>query len=224
MRGNTVTFQANGRTCDGYLSIPEDGGGPGVIVIQERWGLIDYIKDVTDRFAAEGYVALAPDLFRGESSYDPEEALRLMNALGLDQIEKDLRGAVGFLLGHKAVSSEKVGSVGFCLGGKLSLFIACVCPEIGACVNFYGIHPGITPEIANLHGPILGLFGEDDPVVPAESVRALEASLLELGKDATFHIYPGVGHAFHHDGGPGYHEAAAKDSWAKVLAFLRKHL
>ena len=116
MNGTLVSFQANGRTCDGYLSVPDSGGGPAVIVLQEWWGLVDHIKDVADRFANSGFTALAPDLYHGESTTQPDDAGRLMMALNIGETEKDLAGAVKFLVDYNSVSSDKVGTIGFCMG------------------------------------------------------------------------------------------------------------
>ena len=125
MAGQLVDFSSDGSNAQGYLSSPDSGSGPGVIVIQEWWGLVDHIKAVADRFAAEGFVALAPDLYRGDSTTSPDEAGRLMMALDIERATADLGGAVGYLLGLGGVSSEKVGTVGFCMGGQLALAAAC---------------------------------------------------------------------------------------------------
>ena len=122
MAGQMVEFASNGAKAGGYLAIPEKGTGPGVIVIQEWWGLVDHIKDVCDRFAREGYVALAPDLYHGESTKSPDEAGKLMMALRVDEAEKDLRGAMQYLLNHEATTGTRVGVIGFCMGGALSLY------------------------------------------------------------------------------------------------------
>src|SRR3989441_57577 len=141
MAGQMVSFPSDGRTTEGYLATPASGKGPGVVVIQEWWGLVPHIKDVCDRFADEGYVALAPDLYHGESTRSPDEAGKLMMALRIDEAEKDLRGAIQYLLNHDATVGDKTGSIGFCMGGALSLYAASKNPQVGACVIFYGIHP-----------------------------------------------------------------------------------
>jgi carboxymethylenebutenolidase len=224
MSGEMVTFQSNGGTANGYLSLPASGKGPGVIVIQEWWGLVPHIKDVCDRFAAEGYVALAPDVYHGESTKSPDEAGKLMMALRIDEAEKDLRGAIGYLLNNKATSGNKVGTIGFCMGGALSLYAASKNPQVGACVVFYGIHPNVKPDLANLKAPVLGIYAELDAYVTPATVHELEAKLKELGKSAEMHIYPGVDHGFFNDTREVYNEAAAKDAWQRVLGFFREHL
>ena len=224
MSGEMVSFQSNGSTANGYLSLPSTGKGPGVIVIQEWWGLVPHIKDVCDRFAAEGYVALAPDLYHGESTKSPDEAGKLMMALRIDEAEKDMRGAIGYLLNHGATSGQKVGTVGFCMGGALSLYAASKNPQVGACVVFYGIHPNVKPDLASLQAPVLGIYAEKDGFVNPTVVRELEAKLKQHGKSAEMHIYPGVDHGFFNDTREVYNEAAAKDAWRRVLAFYREHL
>ena len=194
--GEMVEFKANGRTAQGYLAVPAAGRGPGVIVLQEWWGLVPHIKDVADRFAAAGYVALAPDLYHGETTKSPDEAGKLMMALNIAETEKDLRGAVQYLLGHTATTGEKAGTVGFCMGGMLSLFAATKNPQVGACVVFYGIHPAVKLDLDGLHAPVLGLYAAQDNFVPPAAVHKLEKELEEAGKPAEMIIYPDADHAF----------------------------
>ena len=199
--------------------------GPAIVVIQEWWGLVPHIKNVADRFAAEGFVALAPDLYHGKSTSSPDEAGKLMMSLRIDEAEKDLRGAVQYLLKHPGTSSKQVGTVGFCMGGALSLFAACKNPEVGACVVFYGGHPNVKPDLAALKAPVLGLYAEKDGFVTPDSVRALEKNLKDLGKRADIHIYPGADHAFFNDERPQvYNEPAARDAWRRVIGFFESEL
>lgn len=225
MAGQMVEFSSNGGTTSGYLSASSKGKGPGVIVIQEWWGLVPHIKDVCDRFAAEGYTALAPDLYHGESTKSPDEAGKLMMALRVDEAEKDLRGAINYLLKHEATSSSNVGTVGFCMGGALSLYAASKNEQVGACVVFYGIHPNVKPDLPNLKAPVLGIYAEKDAYVPPATVRELEAKLNELGKSAEMHIYPDTDHGFFNDTRTEvYDEAAAKDAWNRVLKLYGERL
>ena len=225
MASEEIEFKSNGGTTRGYLSIPAQGSGPGVMVLQEWWGLVPHIKDVADRFAAEGFVALAPDLYHGTSTTSPDEAGKLMMALNIDRTEKDLRGAVNYLLNHKSVTSNTVGTVGFCMGGVLSLYAASKNPQVGACVVFYGIHPKVRPDLENLRAPVLGLYAEKDDFVPLSAVRELETKLKSLGKQVEMHIYPDTDHAFFNDTRPEvYDPQAAADSWRRTLAFFRQHL
>src|SRR5918997_2796671 len=172
MAGEMVEFKSNGAPARGYLSVPAGVRGPGVVVLQEWWGLVPHIKDVCDRFAREGFVALAPDLYHGDVARSPDEAGKLMMALNIEQTEKDLRGAVEYLLSHEATTGDSVGTVGFCMGGALSLYAASKNERVGACVVFYGIHPKVVPDFEHLRAPVLGLFAEKDKSVPPEAVRA----------------------------------------------------
>ena len=225
MSGQNVEFSSNGGTTRGYLAIPEKGKGPGVVVIQEWWGLVDHIKDVCDRFAADGYVALAPDLYHGKTTKSPDEAGKLMMALNIDQAERDLRGAVNYLRTHEATTSKKVGIVGFCMGGALSLYAATKNPDIGACVVFYGGHPNVKPDLPNLQAPVLGLYGEKDGFVTPQLVRELEKKLKDLGKSTEIHVYPNADHAFFNDQRPEvYDEKAAGDAWQRTMQFFATHL
>ncbi|HEX5706041.1 MAG TPA: dienelactone hydrolase family protein [Pyrinomonadaceae bacterium] len=226
MAGQMVEFKSNGGTAAGYLAQPESGRGPGVIVLQEWWGLVPHIKDVCERFAREGFVALAPDLYHGEQARSPDEAGKMMMALNIAQTERDLRGAVEYLLGHEATEGERVGTVVFCMGGVLSLFAACENPEqVAACVVFYGIHPKVELRLENLRAPVLGLYAERDQFVTPEVVGELESKLKALGCEAEMHIYPDTDHAFFNDTRPEVYDAeAAADAWRRTTEFFRRHL
>ena len=223
--GEMIEFPVNGGSIDGYEAGPQQGGGSGVVVIQEWWGLVDHIKDVCDRFAAAGFVALAPDLFHGKTTRSPDEAGKMMMALRIDEAEKELEGAVNYLLKHDAVTSKKIGVVGFCMGGALSLYTATRNPNVGAAVVFYGGHPNVKPDLPNLHAPVLGLYAEKDGFVKPQLVRELESKLKALGKTIEVVIYPGTDHAFFNDSRPEvYNEKAAADAWQRTVDFLHKHL
>ena len=225
MTGRMVEFSSNGGTTHGYLSVPEKGSGPGVVVIQEWWGLVDHIKDVCDRFAAEGYVALAPDLYHGKTTKSPDEAGKLMMALNIAEAEKDLRGAINYLVNHEATTGSKVGIVGFCMGGALALYAASKNDQVGACVVFYGIHPNVKPDLPNLKAPVLGIYAERDSSTPPAAVRQLENQLKAIGKSVEMHIYPDADHAFFNDTRPGvYNARAAEDAWRRTIEFFAKNL
>src|SRR6266508_4968396 len=144
MAGKMVEFPTNGHQTHGYLATPAAGKGPGVLVIQEWWGLVPHIKDVADRFAAEGFSALAPDMYHGKTADEPDGAGKLFMALNIAQAEKDLQGATKYLASD--ASAPKLGAVGFCMGGQLALFAATLNPSIGATVSFDGIHPNVKPD------------------------------------------------------------------------------
>lgn len=223
--GEMVQFPNNGGSTSGYLSVPDGGNGPGVIVIQEWWGLVDHIKEVCDRFASEGFVALAPDLYHGKTTKSPDEAGKLMMAMRIDEAEKDLRAAAGYLAIQDSTTSEKIGVVGFCMGGALALYTATKNPKIGACVVYYGGHPNVKPDLPNLHAPMLGLYADRDDFVTPDSVRELERKLKDLGKEVEVKIYPDADHAFFNDARPEvYNEDAAADAWQRTVEFLRKNL
>jgi carboxymethylenebutenolidase len=223
--GRPIEFASDGEQARGYLSLPASGRGPGVIVIQEWWGLVDHIRDVADRLAREGFVALAPDLYRGETARDPDAAGRLMMGLQIPRAARDLDAAVQALLDHDATTGAKVGAIGFCMGGQLALFAATRNRRIGAVVDFYGIHPNVTLDLSGLEAAVLGIFAESDEFVPPEAARKLEADLRGAGKRAEFTIVPGVSHAFMNDTRPEVHDArAAARAWADTLAFLRREV
>lgn len=225
MPGALVTFPANGRTADGYLAIPSAGTGPGLIVIQEWWGLVDHIKHVADRFAAAGFVALAPDLYHGEKTTSPDQADKLYMALNIAETAKDLRGAAVYLRAHAAVSPKKVAALGFCMGGQLALFAAQEHPDvIDAAVDFYGVHPSVTIDAARVTRPVLGHFGEHDKSVPVPRAKALADAVNRAGGSFEIHAYD-AGHAFFNDARPQvYNAACAELAWTRTIAFLRKQL
>lgn len=222
--GEMISFNGGGDVYEGYLALPQTPTAPGVLVLQEWWGLVDHIKDICDRFAAEGFVALAPDLYRGDSTKDPDEAGTMMQALNIAETEKILAQAADALLARKETVGDKVGIVGFCMGGQLALFAACENPKIGACVDFYGIHPKVQPALRELHCPLLGLFAERDHMTPPDAVKALDKELTLLGKPHEIHSYE-ADHAFFNDTRPEvYDPEAASDAWNKTLRFFRDNL
>jgi carboxymethylenebutenolidase len=228
--GEMVTFASNGHEAGGYLAVPVSGSGPGLVVIQEWWGLVPHIQDVCDRFAAEGFVALAPDLYHGAtvSNSEPDEAGKLMMALNIDQAVKDMSGAVDFLLGHDAVTSGHVGVTGFCMGGGLALALACERPDaVSACVPFYGVMPwpDLQPDWSKLEASVLGHFAERDSMFTPAMVGELEQRLRSEGKEAHFVIHPGVDHAFFNDTRSEVHHPEESDkAWASVVPFLKANI
>lgn len=209
----------------GYLAVPESGSGPGIVVLQEWWGLVPHIKSIADRFAQAGYVALAPDLYKGIQANSPDEAGRLLMALNIDRTAQDLNTAATFLLKHDAVKGTKLGVVGFCMGGQLALLAATVNNNIGAVVDFYGIHPNVKPDFSKLHGPVLGIFAEQDSSVSPDVVKELEAAVKQSGGSIETHIYPNADHAFFNDTRPEvYNPTAAADAWNRTLTFFGREL
>ncbi len=225
MNGSMVAFPANGHARDGYLSLPPKGNGPGLIVIQEWWGLVDHIKSLADRFAAEGFVALAPDLYHGERTTSPDQAGKLLMALNIADAGKDMRGAAAYLRAHERVKPKKVGILGFCMGGQLALYAAQEHPDlIDAAVDFYGIHPKVEIVPEKVKVPVLGHFATRDKSVPLESVRSLAAGCTAAGGHFEVHVYE-ADHAFFNDTRPQvYNATAATLALSRTLTFLRKVL
>ena len=225
MEARRVQIAANGATTEAYLALPEKGQGPGIIVIQEWWGLVPHIEDLCRRFAAEGFVALAPDMYHGRTTRSPDDAGKLMMALDIDRAEQDLRGAVTALKSRSEVTSSGLGVVGFCMGGQLALYAASKNPEIVACVNYYGIHPHVKPDFRAMRAAVLCFFGEKDGSIPEAKIRELETRIREAGRDVEVHVYPGAQHAFMNDARPEVYDAkAAEDTWRRTLDFFRKHV
>ena len=225
MKGSRVSIPVNGRSIETYITPAAGGRGPGVVVIQEWWGLVPHIESVCERFALEGFTALAPDLYHGESTTSPDEAGKLMMALDVESAAADLRSSVDHLLSHPETLGSKVGVIGFCMGGMLSMFAAGDDSRIGACINYYGVHRNIHPDFVSLQAPVLGFFGKKDRSVPPAVVEKLEETMKQAGCQVEFHSYDNAGHAFFNDQRPAvYVESAAQDSWSRSIAFLRAHL
>jgi carboxymethylenebutenolidase len=227
--GEIVTFASNGGEAQGYRALPSGGRGPGLVVIQEWWGLNQQIKEVCDRFAAEGFfVALAPDLYRGRQTTEPDEAGRLMMALNIEQAAKDMVGAIDYLKADDAVTSRGVGVTGFCMGGGLALWLATLRPDdVQAVVPYYGLipWPAAQPDYSKLRAPVQGHYAENDDFASPEAVRKLEEELKGLGKQVEFFIYPGAGHAFtNHHRPEVFHEEHSKTAWDRTVAFFRQHV
>jgi carboxymethylenebutenolidase len=224
--GELVEFPSNGGTGGGYLAPASEGAGLGVIVVQEWWGLVDHIVDVCDRFAAEGFTALAPDLYHGKTvpNREPDEAAKAAMALDLERAARDLSGAVDFLQAHPSVRGNGVAVVGFCMGGGLALWLATLRPDaVRAVVPFYGIAPnGAEPDWSSLTAPVEGHYAEHDDQASPEAVAAFEEQLRDLGKEVRVFTYPGTSHAFFNDTRPEvYDDDAARQAWVRTLEFLR---
>jgi carboxymethylenebutenolidase len=228
--GQTVEFRSNGNTASGYLAMPASGSGPGVLVIQEWWGLDSGIKEMTDRLGAAGFVALAPDLYHGQLAGHTEmdKAGQLMHSLPPDRAGRDMSGAIDYLASHKAVTSQGIGVVGFCMGGMLAFIIAANRPDkVKAVVPFYGFPQGAAePDWSKLTATINGHMAERDSFFPPDAARALEAKLRGMGKDVTLKVHAGTGHAFMASHNAlGTHDAAmATQIWPQVTAFLHDTL
>jgi carboxymethylenebutenolidase len=197
-------------------------------VIQEWWGLNDQIKEVCDRYAAEGFVALAPDLYHGQATTKEDEAGQLMMSLNIEQAAKDMAGAVDYLMSHDAVTGDGVGVVGFCMGGGLALWLGTLRPDaVKAVVSYYGIipWPAAQPDYSKLRAAVQGHYAANDDFADPETVRKLEEELKGLGKEVEFYTYPGVGHAFTNHHRPDvFHEEHSETAWRRTIDFFRRHL
>lgn len=195
MAGTMVEFPTNGATTAGYLARPDGAGnGRALVVLQEWWGLMPEIKDVCDDFAAAGYVALAPDLYGGETTDQPSEAEQKMMAMNIDQTAKELSGAIDFVAAE--AGAAKVGTVGFCLGGGLSVFAASLNEKVGACVSFYYVMPHKKPDFGAIKAPVLTHWGGEDAWNDEQTVNALLDEMRAAGVNVASETYPGCGHAF----------------------------
>jgi len=228
--GETVSFTSNGDEVEGYLAVPAAGSGPGLIVVQEWWGLVPQIKRVTDRLASEGFTALAPDLYRGDIAEHTEmdKAAQLMNTLPIDRAARDMAGAVDYLLANPAVTGDAVGVIGFCMGGMLTLVLAAQQGDrVAAAAPFYGAPLGDSaPDWSNLQAAVLGHFAENDDFFPADAIRDLEQELRGLGKDVVFEVVPETGHAFVNEENAfgTYHAEAADKALDHAVEFLHAQL
>jgi carboxymethylenebutenolidase len=222
----TVEFRSNGSTASGYLVTPPGGSGPGVLVIQEWWGLDSGIKEMADRLGAAGFVALAPDLYHGELAQHDEmdKAAHLMQSLPAARAGKDMSGAVDYLATHPSVTGTGIGVVGFCMGGMLSFLIAANRPDrVKAVVPFYGFPQGSAePDWSKLTATVSGHMAEHDSFFPPDAARALEAKLRAMGKDVTLTVHPGSGHAFMgpHNALGTFNADLAATVWPQAVSFL----
>lgn len=223
--GQRVEFPSNSHTCNGYFAAPKSGKGPGVVVIQEWWGLVPHIEDVVERFAIEGFAAIGPDLYHGKTTKSPDEAQKLVMELDADRAEREIAGAGDWLLKQPACSSKKYGVVGFCMGGALAQYTGTKEKNAGAVVSFYGGFRKLQMDWKNLSGPILLIHGENDKSVPPSQGRELEQQLKKLGKDVQVVVYPGAGHAFFNDTRKEvYKPEAAADAWRRTIDLFRATL
>jgi carboxymethylenebutenolidase len=220
-----IKFPSNGETAEGYLARSKAEDAPGVIVVQEWWGLNDQIMGMAKRFANEGFTALAPDFYHGKGCEigEPDEAGKLMMALNIDDAASVGRGAAEYL---SKETGGKVGVVGFCMGGQLAMFIGTLAPgQVGAVVNMYGIHPNVNPDYSKMSAPVLALFGGEDASNPPEARQQLGEELEQARVQYQMDVYEGADHAFMNEQRPEvYKKDAAEDAWGRILEFFRANL
>ncbi len=225
-KGETVSFKSGDETISGYLALPDSKGPhPAIVVIHEWWGLMPWVKEQADKFAQQGYMALAPDLYRGKAATAPDEAHELMRGMPQDRAVRDLKAAFAYLASRPDVKKNQIGSVGWCMGGGLSLQLAVNQPELAACVVNYGAMPTDPAAIEKIRAPVLGLFGSEDRGISPEKVRAFEKAMKDAEKTIFVKIYDGAGHAFENpENKGGYRQDDAVDAWARMLGFFGKTL
>ena len=223
----SISFKSGDETATGFLVTPEGKGPfPAVLVIQEWWGLDGWVKDQARALAREGYVALAPDLYRGKVTDKQEEAHQLMMGMPRDRALRDLKAAFNTLSSRPDVRKDRIGVIGWCMGGMFSLALATEEPRLAAAVAYYGAPPTDAAAIAKIKAPILGNYGAEDKGPAPEQVKAFEAAMKKDGHTIDVKLYPGAAHAFANPNNPwgGYREAAAKDAWSRTQAFFAKYL
>jgi|ERR1700678_503056 len=222
----TVKFPSGTDTVSAFLAVPDKPGQhAALIVVHEWWGLNDWVKEQTEKLAAEGYVALAVDLYRGEVANDPEKAHELMRGLPQDRAVRDLQAAFAYLATRKDVKTDRIGTIGWCMGGGLALQLAIHQPRLAACVVNYGSLPTDPNDIQQIFAPVLGNFGAEDRGITPSDVAAFEKTMKGLNRRVDFKIYNGAGHAFENpNNGTGYRQEDAADAWSRTLAFLHKAL
>lgn len=226
VRTEKVSVSVNDGTVEGFLARPEgDGPFPGVIVVQEWWGLDDHIKDVAQRYAREGFAALAPDLYHGKVTSEPSEAQKLMMALDMNNAVKELVKATEYLASQPYTQGRGIGAIGFCMGGGLALTLACESPHIKAAAPFYGVNPSPIDKVQNIQGPVFAVYAEHDEFAGRAVRQALEEALTKHGKRHEIKVYPSTQHAFFNDTRPDvYNAEAAQDAWNRALALFRENL
>jgi carboxymethylenebutenolidase len=224
MNGQDIRFPSNGHEALGFFAQPTGAGpGPGVVVIQEWWGLNEHIRDVARRFAEAGFAALAPDLYHGRVVTEPNDAQK--EAMGLDRgrAMQEIDGAVAFLKAQPNVLPKRIGVVGFCMGGGLALHTAPLNPDVGAVVAFYGGGAPTAEAVAANRAAILGIVGDRDRVLA--SMQALEQGFAGAAFPHQLVIYPDAEHAFFNDTRPHIYKAdAAADAWQRTLAWFGQYL
>jgi carboxymethylenebutenolidase len=228
---STVQIKTPDGTMSGFLARPSaEGKYPTVLVIMEAFGLNSHIRDVASRLAAEGYVALAPDMYYRQPNavvgYDElPEAIRLMTTLRDDAIVSDVSAAVTFLEAQPFVRADRIGITGFCMGGRISFLSACAIPALKAAAPFYGGGiGGLLDRAGDIRCPMLLFFGDQDPFIPNEEVARITSTLRDLKKDAEVKVYPGAPHGFFCNERDSYRPDAAADAWTRLTAFLASHL
>ncbi len=228
VQAQTVLTEMHNLTTQGYLVRPDDDRPyPGIVLIQEWWGLEPHIREVAQRLAAQGFVVMVPDLFHGKIALEPDDAQKLL-MLAFEKVEVaigEILNALNYMSNNMGVQPKKLGLMGFCMGGHLAYRVAERYPNLGALSPWYAGGYDPTPaDIAKINAPVLAIYGENDGGIPVAQVKKIEAMLKDAGKIAEFHIYPNAGHAFNNPDHGMYVADAAKDAWARAVAFFKAKL
>jgi carboxymethylenebutenolidase len=217
-----ITFAAGDRTGTGYLALPDQQPGPGVLVLHAWWGLTPFFQELCERLAHAGFVAFAPDLYQGRTAATIDEAEALLKQRDSEAMQAIATGALAYFRAHPAVRGDSVGAVGFSMGAAWAAALASAAPaDISAAVLFYGV---VAEDFTQARAAYLGHFGEDDEWEPLDGVRQLEADLRAAGRPTTFHLYPGAQHWFFETNRPEYNADAAELAWQRTIEFLHTHL
>jgi carboxymethylenebutenolidase len=230
-RWDTIAVPEGSMRC--YITAPEGASNaPGVIVIQHAGGVDGFVRGMSDRLAADGFVAIAPDLYHREEPNTSDDPMTRMSRLRDSTIVSDVNSAVDHARSLPEVDGERLGITGFCMGGRVAYLMAAHSPAFKAVVVFYGGNimvpwgdgPAPFDLTDRITAPVLGLFGDDDPNPNPADVARIDAEMTRLGKAHEFHGYPGVGHAFMAEGRPGHKPEVAADAWRRATAWFTRHL
>ncbi len=227
LRTGIVPLPVNGDKAVGYLAQPDDEAKhPGVVMIQEWWGVDAHIFDLAQKLAAEGFVVLVPDLYHGKVATEPDDARRIVMALrsSMDQAMQEIHGALSYLMNLPEVDPKRIGIIGFCFGGGVTFRAAERFSEIGAAVPFYG--SGYDPtieDVANSTASVLAMYGEGDAGISADQRQKIESVFKAAGRDFQMRVFPG-GHAFLNPNHGGYQAESAAQAWGEAVTFLKQHL
>jgi carboxymethylenebutenolidase len=217
-----IQIQVNQEPVNASLALPASGKGPGILVLHAWWGLTPFFKELCDRLAGQGFVALAPDLYHGPTASTVDEAQALIDHADWQQVGATVMAAKDSLLAHPAQSADRLGVMGFSMGAYWSLLAATRVPEqFAATVVFYGVGEG---DWSKMQAKFMGHFSDVDAWEPLENIEAMQKDMLASGVQTAFHIYPGLAHWFFENNRPEYDPAAAELAWERTIAFFKENL
>ncbi len=227
VRTSNVDLKVNGDNAYAFVAQPDDDvRHPGIVLIQEWWGIEPHIRDLAQKLAAEGFVVAVPDLYHGKIATEPNEAQKMVMMMrgNVDKTAKEIIGALDTLKAMPNVEPKKLGLIGFCVGGFMTWTVASRYSDLGAVIPFYGSGYDPTPEeVAKVNAPVLAIYGSRDQSTPKAQIEKIERMYKEAGKDITVKVYD-AGHAFlNPDHGAG-NEKAAAEAWPLAVRFLKEHL